>query len=320
MKLFRFTYVFAFILALSCSNDDKAIDEVVEEIERGAVLRNITKVSKDFIHTNFESAFEIEIEEQDIQEGGLLDFVRLYIEFRDRTVNTSDNSTQEIILKDIPSSEFELGPNSLPRTTVLVTYQEVVTALSINTALIEPGDQFDVRMEIHLIDGRTFSTMNNSASILTDVCFFRSPMRYEVNVIEVIPNDLFTGTYFYEVVNEIPENLFFGFPDEGIVSIVASDLPNTRTTGIIGEGLEFTIAGDHVYPKIYQSVNLLCRESAPHILSGPNDTHFGTVDLEDDTVFFLDIDMGFEGWDGTLDTNGNMPGTSTLFTFKFTKQ
>ena len=319
MKLYRFTYVFILLLAISCSTDDKAIDIVFEGIERGAVLRNINKVSKDFIHNDFESAFEIEIEEQDLEEGDLLNFVRVYIEFRDHTSGGSDTSTQEIALKDIQADAFNIGPDALPRTTVLVTYQEAIDALSINSALIEPGDQFGLRMEIHLTDGRTFSTINGSASILTDACFFRSPYRYEINVIEVIPDDLFTGTYFYEVVNGA-NNFSFFIANQGVVSIVASNLPNTRTTGIIDEGLEFTIAGENVYPKIYQSVNLFCRESAPHILSGPNDSSFGVVDLEDDTVFFLDIDIGFEGWDGTLDNNGNMPGIPVLYRFKFTKQ
>lgn len=319
MRLHQFTYVLILLLAISCSTDDKTIDIVFEGIERGAVLRNINKVSKDFIHNDFESAFEIEIEEQDLEEGDLLDFVRVYIEFRDHTAGGSDSSTQEITLKDIQAEAFNIGPDALPRTTFLVTYQEAIDALSINSGLIEPGDQFGLRLEIHLTDGRTFSTINGSASILTDACFFRSPYRYEINVIEIIPNDLFTGTYSYEVVTDT-DNPATGIINQGIVSIVASNLPNTRRTGIIGEGLEFTIAGENVYPKIYQSVNLFCRESAPHILSGPNDSSFGVLDLNDDSVFFLDIDIGFEGWDGTLDSNGNMPGIPVLYRFKFTKQ
>ncbi|MFT5892778.1 MAG: hypothetical protein ACI9Y7_002891 [Dokdonia sp.] len=188
-----------------------------------------------------------------------------------------------------------------------------------NTLLIEPGDQFGLRMETHLLDDRTFSTLDTSASVLTDACFFKSPFRYEINVIEVIPDDLFTGVYSYEVVTDT--NLSnTEISNQGIVSIVASNFPNTRTTGIIGEGLEFTIAGENVYPKIYQSVNLFCIESGPHILSGPTDNNFGVIDLNDDTVFFLDIDIGFEGWDGTLDNDLDAIGVATLYTFKFTKQ
>ncbi len=319
MKLSRVLSTLFFISIVSCTDGDKAIEEVFAETERGTILRNINRVSKDFIHTDFESVFELEVEEQDIEGGNLLDFVRLHIEFRDRTIDGSDNSTQEVILKDIPSNAFIIGPDAFPRTTILVSYQEVVDALAINTGLIEPGDQFGLRLETHLTDGRIFSTLDTSASVLTDACFFKSPFRYEINVIEVIPEDLFTGTYSYEIVSDVI-NPSFGIQEEGIVSIMAGDLPNVRTTGIVGEGLEFTIAGAYVYPKIYQSVNLFCIESGPHILSGPNDTNFGTIDLNDDTVFFLDIDIGFEGWDGTLDDGDDAIGVSTLYTFKFTKQ
>lgn len=319
MKLYQLAYIFLLFFVISCSGDDQAINTLFEGTERGTILRNINKVSKDFIHNDFESTFEIEIEEQDIEEGNLLDFVRIYIEFRDHTDSGSDISTQEAILKDIPSSAFGIGPDAFPRTTVLVTYQEVIDALSINTLLIEPGDQFGLRMETHLLDDRTFSTLDTSASVLTDACFFKSPFRYEINVIEVIPDDLFTGVYSYEVVTDT--NLSnTEISNQGIVSIVASNFPNTRTTGIIGEGLEFTIAGENVYPKIYQSVNLFCIESGPHILSGPTDNNFGVIDLNDDTVFFLDIDIGFEGWDGTLDNDLDAIGVATLYTFKFTKQ
>lgn len=319
MKPHRIIYIIVLVFTFSCSDGDKAIETVVAETERGTVLRNINRVSKDFIHTNFDSTFELEIEEQDIEGGNLLDFVRLHIEFRDHTIDGNNNSTQEVFLKDIPSSAFVIGPNTFPRTTILITYQEVIDALSIDTQFVEPGDQFGLRLETHLTDGRIFSTLDTSASVLTDACFFKSPFRYEINVIEVIPDELFTGTYSYEIVSEI-NNPSFGIQDEGIVSIIAGSLPNVRTTSIIGEGLEFTIADKNVYPKIYQSVNLFCIESGPHILSGPNDTSFGLIDLDDDTVFFLDMNIGFEGWDGTLDNGDDAIGVSTLYTFKFTKQ
>jgi hypothetical protein len=319
MKLYRLAYIFLFFIAISCSNDDKAINALFEGTERGTILRNINKVSKDFIHNDFESAFELEIEEQDLEEGDLLDFVRVYIAFRDQTAGGSDTSTQEIILKDIQANAFAIGPDALPRTTVLVTYQEAINALSINTLLIEPGDQFDLRLETHLTDGRIFSTEDTTASLLTDACFFKSPFRYEINVIEILPDDLFTGVYSYEIVTDARVSNT-GISDEGIVTIVASNFPNTRTTGIIGEGLEFTIAGESLYPKIYQSVNLFCIESGPHILSGPSHTNYGVIDLNDDSVFFLDVDIGFEGWDGTLENAIETIGVASLYTFKFTKQ
>ena len=319
MKLHQFAYIYILLFAISCSNDDKAINALFEGTERGTILRNINKISKDFIHNDFESTFELEIEEQDLEEGALLDFVRIYIAFRDLTIGDNDNSIQEIVLKDIPSSVFTIGPDALPRTTILVSYQDAIDALSLDTLLIELGDQFSLRLETHLTDGRVFSTQDTTASILTDACFFKSPFRYEINVIEIIPDDLFTGVYSYEIITEARVSNT-GISEQGIVTVVASNFPNTRTTGIIGEGLEFTSAGENPYPKIYQSVNLFCIESGPHILSGPNDSSFGVIDLNDDSVFLLDVDIGFEGWDGTLENAIETIGVASLYTFKFTKQ
>ena len=71
-----------------------------------------------------------------------------------------------------------------------------------------------------------------------------------------------------------------------------------------------------MYPKIYQSVNLLCRESAIHILSGQDEQQFGQIDIIDDTVFELDLVIGYEGWTGS----GGDLGTPQTSTFRFSKQ
>lgn len=315
IKLYRLAFIVVLAFTISCSNDDKAIDTVVEEIERGAILRNIDRISPDFNRTDTGSFFSVTLEEQDLEEGEIFDFVRLYIQYLDRTSSNGNTSTAEIILKDVPSSDFQLGSNGLPVGTITVTYQEAIDALNLDVNTVLAGDQFGLRMQIHLTDGRTFSSENGSASILTDACFFRSPYRYMINVIDPIDNDLFTGVYNYEIITD-PLSPFSGIDNQGVVTITTGNTPNVRRTGIIGEGLEFTIAGTHVYPKIYQSVNLFCRESALHILTGQDDQQFGQVDLTDDTVFELDLVFGFEGWTGS----GGDLGIPELVTFRFSKQ
>lgn len=171
-------------LSINCSSDDKAINIVTEQIERGAVLRNVQRISKDFIHQDFDSTFSLTIEEQDIEEGGLLDFVRMYIAYEDRNESNGNGSTLETVIRDIPKSDFVTGEFGLPRHTIILPYQEVIDVTGIDSASILPGDQFKLRLEIHLTDGRTFSTDSGSATILTDFCFFRSPYRYEISIIE----------------------------------------------------------------------------------------------------------------------------------------
>lgn len=312
MKPYQFTYLLLILFAFSCSEDDKAIDMVVEEIERGAILRNIDRISPNFERTDLQSTFTVVLEEQDLEEGGIFDFVRLYLQYLDRTPTNGNDSSSEIVLRDVPSFDFQTGINGLPVGTIEVTYEEAIQALALNSATIQAGDQFELRAEIHLTDGRTFSTENGSASILTDACFFKSPYRYVINVIDTIEDDLFTGVYDYQIIGG-ESSLFLD--TEGVITIFAGPTPNVRITGLIGEGLEFTIAGMNVYPKIYQSINLFCRDSAFHSLSGPDDENFGIVDLTDDTVFELDLVFGYEGWGGSGDLT-----TPETVRFRFSKQ
>ncbi len=314
MNLKKIIALFIVILSLSCSDDEKAIDIVLEQVERGAVLRNIDRISPNFEHNNFQSVFAVELEEQDIEEGGIFDFVRLHIAYADRTPENGINSVSEQVLRDVPSTDFQIGPDALPRGIIQVSYQEAIDALNLNQNSILPGDQFDLRMELTLTDGRTFSTENGSASILTDFCFFKSPYRYVVNVIEPIADDLFTGSYNYEIISS-DSNPNFGIAEQGVVFIRVGNTPNVRLTGIVAEGLEFTVAGTNVHPKIYQSFNLFCRESALHILTGPDEQNFGQVNDIDDTAFDLDLVVGYEGWGGTGDFDA-----PTRYKIRFSKQ
>ena len=187
----------------------------------------------------------------------------------------------------------------------------MINAHSLDLDNIEPGDQFEVRLEVFLTDGRSYSNDSGSASILTDFCFFKSPYRYVINVIEPIPDADFTGTYFYEIIGGDDAD---GVPKQGFITISSTTMPNVRTMPLYTDALEFTIAGTSIYPKIYGSYNGFCRDSTFHILTGPSDTSFGQVNLIDDTVFDMTIVIGYEGWDGQLGNNVKE------FTYRFTKQ
>jgi len=295
----------------ACSDDEKAIEVVTEGIERGAVLRNINRIEKNFVDGDLTSTFAVEVEEQDEEDGALLDFVRVYTKFIDRDLSNGNDSTAEVILSDIEASSFTAGPFGLPRDIIEVSYEEMINAHSLDLDNIEPGDQFEVRLEVFLTDGRSYSNDSGSASILTDFCFFKSPYRYVINVIEPIPDADFTGTYFYEIISDQDDT---GVNSEGFITINSTAMSNVRYMPLFTEGIEFTIAGESVYPKIYGSYNGFCRDSTFHILTGPSDTSFGQVNLIDDTVFDMTIVIGYEGWDGQLGNN------EREFTYRFTKQ
>ncbi len=312
MRKFCFL-ILVFILG-SCDSDEMTIDVVVEQTEFGAILRTIDRINPDFEHTNFQSTFSIVVEEQDEEEGLLFDFLRLFVQYVDRSPENGLSTTQELILRDIPASDFEIGPNGFPRDSINIVYQDAIDLLNLDATTISIGDQFMLGVEIHLTDGRTFSNEDGSSRIFTDACSFKSPYRYVINVIDPIDDALFTGVYRYEII-EGEEDPRFELPFEGIVTITTGNTSNVRRTGIIGEGLEFTIAGSNVYPKIYQSFGLLCRMTFFRLITGPDEENFGQVDITDDSVFDLDIIFGYEGLIGAEDL-----GTPIPYKFRFSKQ
>lgn len=311
MKINLFT-ILVILLIFGCSDDDKNASVIVTEgVERGSVLRTIDRVASHFTHQNFTGSFEVEIEEQSITDGNDLDFVRLYLKYIDRASSGIGVETAEVVLGDIQEGTFINGPDDLPRTIISFTYQEAIDALGLEAQSIMPGDQFELRTEVFLTNNKSFSNDSASASILTDFCFFASPYRYVIPVIAPISDNLFGGSYTYEVISEGDIDFF---ANSGNVNITTLGESNVRRISIGAEGLEFTISGPHLYPKIYSSFNGLCRESGLHILLGPAENTFGNFDPMDDTVFEFDFIYGYEGWGG-LDQN-----TEQLVTLRLVKQ
>ncbi|MFT5751189.1 MAG: hypothetical protein ACI828_001799 [Flavobacteriales bacterium] len=60
------TAIYVLFLFVECTAGDKAIEEVMEEIERGAVFRNIDYNNIVFAINDADSAYSIVLEEQDI--------------------------------------------------------------------------------------------------------------------------------------------------------------------------------------------------------------------------------------------------------------
>lgn len=147
--------------------------------------------------------------------------------------------------------------------------------------------------------------------MLTDICFYKSPFRYVINVLEPIPDTDFTGTYFYEIIDG--DNLE-GITYDGFITISSTGKSNVRSMPISLEGIEFTIAGKSIYPKIYQMHSGFCNDAAKIILTGPSETSFGQFAPLDDSVFDMTIVFGYEGWDAELGNNVRE------FTYRFTKQ
>ncbi len=273
---------------ISCSSDEKPID-IFLNAPKGALLINTEIGNDNFVMTDLESTFSVEVRANDEKQGEFFDFVRVYINFKSNTSN-GVNNRDEVVLRDIPRSEFYSGEYGRPRTLLEYSFQEALDALGLTINDVAPGDQFFIRPDMYLKDGRIIGYANRSPSIIADFCE-NSPFYYQINVITPIQDDLYTGTYSYEVVSS---SNIAGVTESGVTTFIKGDYANQRRSTF----LDFTIAGDFILPDIYQERGGLCRFGAGIVFWGPQDANFGLLDLQDDSVFEADFVIGYDGWVG----------------------
>ena len=198
MKQFKF-YMPLVLTALfiGCSSDDKLVDKVQADTQRGAVLRTISTESSSFDIFDPEAFWGVTLEEQDLEDGALLASVDVYVDFVDNTPSNGVTATDEVLVENIPSSAFSIGPNGLPRTSYALTFSEVVSILSLSEDDYDGGDAINIRFAINLTDGRTISVANLSGTV-SGGSFFSSPLNYRAAL--VCPTDL-QGTHTYVSTN-----------------------------------------------------------------------------------------------------------------------
>lgn len=188
------------LLVLSCEGS-KTIDEVFATVTRGAVFRALDIESSSFNLFDPSSVFSITAEVEDHENGELLDNVEVYIAFVDNTEDGTDYSVEEQLFTTLERNMFTTGSNGLPTTSFSISLSEISAALNVAPENYTGGDNFTVRFELRLTDGRRFSSDNVGATV-SGGSFFRSPFIYSVNVncVPLIPVEgeytiAFTDTY-----------------------------------------------------------------------------------------------------------------------------
>lgn len=321
LKVLICTLLFCMI---SCSQDDKPIDIVLEQVERGAVLRTQEYRNNDFIITDETSRFSVLIEEDDIEDGGLLEDVDVYLQYKGNTPETSSLTTQKILYDTFEKEQFFLGPTGRPAIDIEFTFSEALQIVGLSVDNVVVKDQFVVNLDLNLTDGRTFNMENSSSIIIAYDTFFSSPFCYTINVVEPINETAFTGVYMIESILDGP---FDGgtFVDSEIVEVTKGRSNTTRQFDawhfLHHRGIEqkrrweFNIVGDEtVFGKNQlSSPEGYCTRAAAPLLLGPGDSN-GTADSIDDTVFELWFVEGYLGFDGNCGF-GTAPSR-----YRFTKQ
>ncbi|NER15157.1 hypothetical protein GWK08_17005 [Leptobacterium flavescens] len=168
------------------------IDEVFDDISRGAILRTLS-ANNSYNIFDATSAFEAQLEESDLENGDLLSEVNLYISFVDNQDDGTDRDVAEQLFNSFAASELGISDSGLPLIDVSISLTEAVAAVGLSDGEFFGGDQFIFRFEVVLTDGRVFSS-GNANSTVTGGSFFRSPFRYTVTI-KCVPPAPVPGDY-----------------------------------------------------------------------------------------------------------------------------
>ena len=282
-----------FVLITSCKEDDKLIFESITDITTTAGgLRTINIISPTINLSDItNSSYEVEVEEWDDQDGGLLESVDVFVQFFDNTPNNGDSSEGELLLKTVPASAFSNGPSNLPRTTIKVEGQEAVELFGLDVATeIDGGDIFSIRLSLNLTNGTVYTSTNLEGNI-TGV-FFNSPFLYPANVVCEYDASIFTGQYQLDFVSGTFSA--FGGSDaygSGPVTITANSgtqrvVQNATylpSLGAFGVPITFDLICGRMIVPLQNVVGVACVNN----IQMQTGTNAATFDPEDDSEFFL---------------------------------
>ena len=280
-------------LITSCEDGDKVFDQIIENEQRGAILRTVNLISNELPIGVADAGFSAELEVQDQENGALLESLDVFVGFRDNTVpdGGTDLDVAEALWGNIPASAFEIGEFGLPRTTVSVPLTELLSFTGVNEADLFGGDQFTIRFELKLTDGRSFSNDDNTGTLTGS--FFSSPFLYTPTVICPVGEDQFVGTY---VINDVTGGVFGTVWGDG--TVVELTIGETSTQRVfeavylpqfaIGNGpraFAFDLICEGVNVPAAQGSGLQC--SAGITFGPPVAAASGTYDQFDDSSFTI---------------------------------
>ncbi|MDC7995984.1 hypothetical protein [Altibacter sp. HG106] len=286
-------------VAMVGCEEELVVDDVTNGTTRGAVLRTITPIAANEIAVGAESSevvFDVTLEEQDAQNGDLLESVDVFATFTDNSPDNGDTTGatvgSEVLLRSIPASEWTDGPFGLPRYNLVITAGDFYSAFGLAGDNIFGGDNFTTRLQLNLTDGRTFS-VNNAGSIITGG-FFNSPFQYITPTVCPVEADEFVGAY--ALTSQTPGVLGFNvFASDLVADISAGDTSVDRMfmyqylpDAGVGQGpvpFRFQLVCNTIIIPNAQPTGLQCSSG---LLVGPAPSGtLGSYTTGDDSVFTL---------------------------------
>lgn len=203
-------------LSISCESDDKVVDEVLGTFTSGAVLRTLdSDGSFDMFRT--ENTFSVTVEEQDEENGDLIDRVDITVDFIDNNKDgvTGDDTNLGVSFATLSAADFSIGDRGLPSADFAYTMQEALTALGVDLDQVLPGDRIAINLELFFTDGRSFKA-DDAAVTVTGGSFFSSPFMYSLLIDDGIEFD-------YEVTTSDELDLSEGAINENYQASISID-------------------------------------------------------------------------------------------------
>ena len=165
IKKILFIASISLITLYSCSSDDSNV--LSDSFDNGAILEVVDTANNIIFDDNLDGLLDTTVEYRDAENGSLLGEFRVYITYLDNTEDSGDSTSalvrQEVLLRVIESSTFENGQDGFPRHNLVITTQDFLAITNNTLDGISAGDEYIVRFEILLTDGRIFS-INNTGS------------------------------------------------------------------------------------------------------------------------------------------------------------
>ena len=253
------------------------------------------------------------MEEQDIEEGALLESVEIEIRYIDNTPDNGDASTAFVAANSLLPADFSTGPNGLPITDLKFTFSELLNLTGVSFGEVECKDQFRIDLKVRLKDGRVYTTSNSGGTVVNNTGFFKSPFSYLINIVEPIVETAFTGTY---EMSSIKDGIYGPtFIDPQIITVTKGHSNNVRIfeaqTVNGGVVIEFSVVCDAAVITRYQKMGIGCTlDQSDQVLLGP-DSEPGLIDPNDDAVLEIWYVEAFEGYDAFCNFS-NFPGKIRL--------
>ncbi|WP_164732864.1 hypothetical protein [Flagellimonas marinaquae] len=282
------------LLATSCEDSDTVVDQVVDGTERGAVLRTANLISNELPIGDDTAGFSVELEIQDQENGALVDQVEVYLGFRDNTETVGPGTdVDEALYGTVASSEFTNGPFGLPRFSYSIPLSDMLAFVNRTDADITGGDQFTVRFELVLSDGRRYSFADNTGTLTGS--FFSSPFLYTPLVICPVPEDYFVGEYsITQTSGSGPFGIEDGFTQPSVMVTASSGTARTIEFAYDPGGFEapYAFTFDLVCGEIQNFTGAITEGGLGCSDGSIGQTAVANIpyDLEDDTEFTILIE------------------------------